>query len=122
MTDFYNGNNNLKATYANLLSDQFCFKKAAELTGDGSYNWDAVLCSKKVLLSASAIRLFTVTDCSETYTGITPVKGRSLLWSITLQEITSRLWASSYNHTMQGTAYVCVWLIRFCFLLLLSPT
>ena len=70
MTDFYNGNNTSKATYANLLSDQFSIKMAAELTGDSSYNWDAVLRSKKALLSACAIRLLTVTDSSETYTGI----------------------------------------------------
>lgn len=53
-----------------MRSDQFSLKKAAELTGDSSYNWDAVLCSKKALLSASAVRLLTVTDRSETYTGI----------------------------------------------------
>lgn len=69
MTDFYNGNNTLKATYANLLSDPFSLRKAAELTGDSSCNWDAVLCSKKALLSAPAIRLLTITDSSESYPG-----------------------------------------------------
>lgn len=84
MTDFYNGNNTLKATYANLLSEQLSLKKAAELTGDSSYNWDAVLCSKEALLSASPIGLLTVTAQRPAQT-VPPVKGKSLLWSITLQ-------------------------------------